>query len=70
MLGRLRRFLALVVVVAALLAVTAMFKRETCSCSTGLPYGAIASWSGIVGVLALASYVAVGFLTSRQNGAQ
>ena len=71
MLTRLRRLLALVAVVAALLAVAAMFKRETCGCAgTGLPFGTIALASAVVGVLALSSYVAAGYLGSRQGGAR
>ena len=69
MLTRVRRVLALIAVAAALLAVAAMFKGETCGCAgTGLPFGTIALASGIVGALALASYVAAGFLGSRRRG--
>ncbi len=68
MLTLVRRVLALIAVVAVLLAVAAMFKRETCGCSGGLPYTTIALASGIVGALALSSYVAAGFFSSRQRG--
>jgi len=59
MLTRLRRVLALIAVVAALLAITAMFKRETCGCSGGLPYTTIALWAGAGAALSLAAYFAL-----------
>lgn len=57
---RLHSALAMVAVVGGLLAVAALFKDGTCSCSGGLPYGAIALWSGIGAGVALGAYVAVG----------
>ena len=68
MLTLVRRVLALIAVVAVLLAVAAMFKRETCGCSGGLPYTTIALASGIVGALALSSYLAAGYVGSTLGG--
>ena len=64
--GRVRYTLALVALVAALLAVSAMFKRETCGCSgPGVPYGTIAIVAAMVAGLGMAAYVATGFVARR-----
>lgn len=57
---RLHSALAMVAVVGALLAAAALFKDGTCGCRGGLPYGAIARWSGVGAAGALGAYVAVG----------
>jgi hypothetical protein len=51
---------ATVAVLAALVAVAALFKRETCSCSGGLPYTTVALWSGVLAAGAFGGYVASG----------
>jgi hypothetical protein len=51
---------ATVAVVAALVATAALFKRETCSCSGGLPYATVALWSGVLAATAFGAYVASG----------
>jgi hypothetical protein len=61
----LRRALAMVAVVAALLAIAALFKQARCSCSGGLPYGTIAITSIVVGAVAIGGYLAAGFALRR-----
>ena len=64
---RLRNALALITVIAALLAVTAFFKRETCSCGgPGVSYGTIAAGSVVVAIASLAIYFAMGLSTRRR----
>lgn len=64
---RLRNALALVVVIAALLAVAASIKRETCTCSgPGVPYSTIAVGAAVVAAASLAAYVAAGVASRRR----
>ena len=63
---RLRNALALIAVIAALLAVTALFKRETCTCGgPGVSYTAIGLWSGVVAAVSLAGYLALSIRSRR-----
>lgn len=58
--ARVRNALALITVVAALLAVAAMFKRETCGCGgPGVPYGTIAVGAALVALASLGAYAAI-----------
>ncbi len=58
----------MIAVVAALLAVAALFKQARCGCAeNGLPYGTIAVTSIVVGVLAIAGYAAAGYFGSRAS---
>jgi hypothetical protein len=64
--NHLRSALALVVVVAALLAVAALLKRDTCTCNgSGVPYATIAVGSAVTAVAAFAVYVATGLSRRR-----
>jgi hypothetical protein len=68
LLSRLRGLLAMIAVVAALLAIAALFKRATCGCGeNGLPFETIAVASIVVGVLAIAGYAAAGYLGWRAS---
>lgn len=58
--SRARQAVATVAVLAALVAVVALFKRETCSCSGGLPYATVALWSAVLAAAAFGAYVAAG----------
>lgn len=62
---RLRSILAMAAVVGALVAVAAVVKDAQCSCSGGLPYGAIALWAGIVAGAAIGAYAAMGLALRR-----
>lgn len=65
--ARVRNMLALVTVLAVLLAVTALFKRETCSCGgPGVPYGALAVAASVVAVATLAIYFTIGLSARRR----
>ncbi|HYM14730.1 MAG TPA: hypothetical protein VET66_13200 [Steroidobacteraceae bacterium] len=57
---RLRYVLAFVAVAGGLLAASSLYKEQTCACSGGLPFGAIALWSGVSAGVALGMYVALG----------
>jgi len=63
--SRARQAVATVAVLAALVAISALFKRETCSCSGGLPYSAIALWCSILAAGAVGAYVASGIMLKR-----
>jgi hypothetical protein len=65
-LTRLRRVLATVAVLAALLAAAALSKQTTCGCDGGLPYGTIALSAVIAGALALGAYAAAGLAARRE----
>ncbi|TAK60787.1 MAG: hypothetical protein EPO22_09030 [Dehalococcoidia bacterium] len=59
--------MALIAVIAALLAVSAMFKRETCGCAgPRVPYATIAIGSGVAALTAFAAYLATGLLSRRE----
>ena len=62
MLHHLRRTLAMIAVIAALLAIAALFKQARCTCGgAGLPYGTIAVTSIVVAGVAIGAYVGAGF---------
>ena len=61
-----RRVLAMVVVVGGLLAVAAWYKHNTCGCSGGVPYTAIALSAGVAAAVSLAVYVGLGVALRRR----
>ena len=66
-LARVRLAIAAAVVLASLLATTALFKNATCGCgSTGLPWDTIALTASVVAAVAIAAYVAVGMMSRRR----
>ena len=67
MLTRIRLAIALVVVLASLLAVSAWFKDATCDCGgRGLPWETIAVVATAVAAVAVAAYVVVGVALRRE----
>ena len=67
MLTRIRLAIALVVVLASLLAVSAWFKDATCDCGgRGLPWETIAVVATAVAAVAVAAYVVAGVALRRR----
>lgn len=64
---RLRYALALVAVVATLLAVSALYKRQTCACGgPGVPYSTIAIAAAATAAVALIAYLAAELAAHRR----
>ena len=65
--NRVRYGLALVAVIATLLAVSALYKRQTCGCGgPGVPYSTIAIAAAATAAVALVAYLATEVAARRR----